>query len=95
MVLDCIFWGNADDLFDCAATFCCLEDEDAGDGNLHAFPTFETGPLGEHYLNSASACVNAGSQSAEDAGLADRTTQVSGAPDAGSRGGVVSSQSPA
>jgi len=80
-IKDCIFWGNDDDLFDCSATFCCLEDFDDGDGNLHVFPEFDTGPLGGYYLNLSSACLNAGSRSSEEAGLSDRTTQTDGTPD--------------
>ncbi|MBN1591645.1 MAG: right-handed parallel beta-helix repeat-containing protein [Candidatus Coatesbacteria bacterium] len=80
-VSDCIFWGNTDDLFDCSATYCCLEDADEGTGILHVFPDFETGELGEHYLSSNSPCINAGSQSAADAGLSDRTTQSDGSAD--------------
>jgi len=82
-IFDCIIWANGDDLSDCSATFCCIEDLDAGEGNIHDAPMFVTGPFGEYYLNPESPCIDAGSQSTEQAGLADRTTQADGTPDTG------------
>ncbi|MBN1592987.1 MAG: right-handed parallel beta-helix repeat-containing protein [Candidatus Coatesbacteria bacterium] len=82
-VVDCIIWGNDDDLYKCSATFCCIEDQDEGEGNIHTDPMFVEGPLGEYYLHPDSPCINAGSQLAVDAGLADRTTHGNGTPDTG------------
>ena len=81
--IDCIIWGNGDDLYGCSATYCCIEDLDRGKGNIHDDPMFVIGPFGEFYLHPESPCIDAGSRSAEEAGLADRTTQADGAPDAG------------
>ncbi|MCD6327073.1 right-handed parallel beta-helix repeat-containing protein, partial [bacterium] len=75
-IIDCIIWGNGDDLFDCQATYCCIEDGDVGEGNIHDDPMFVPGQLGDYYLNPLSPCINAGSQSAAAAGLSDRTTQA-------------------
>lgn len=80
-IIDCIIWGNGDDLYDCSATYCCIEDGDSGTGNIHEDPMFVSGPLGDYYLHPNSACINAGSRSAEEAGLSDRTTQGDGTPD--------------
>jgi len=55
----------------------------SGTGNINADPMFITGPFGEYYLKVGSLCIDAGSGSAEDAGLFDRTTQVDGTPDTG------------
>ncbi|MBN1592748.1 MAG: right-handed parallel beta-helix repeat-containing protein [Candidatus Coatesbacteria bacterium] len=82
-VIDCIIWENGDDLYGCSATYCCIQDEDEGEGNIHDDPDFVTGPHGDYYLDTNSPCIDAGSQSAADAGLDDRTTQVNGTYDSG------------
>ena len=82
-ITDCIIWDNGDDLWGCSATYCCIEDDDSGEGNIHEDPDFVTGPLGDYYLDTDSPCIDAGSRSAADAGLSDRTTQVDGTLDSG------------
>ncbi len=82
-VIDCIIWANGDDLYGCSATYCCIEDSDGGIGNIHDDPMFVVGPLGEYYLHPDSPCIDAGSQSAAEAGLSDRTTQADETPDTG------------
>ena len=87
-IVDCILWGNGDDLFgcnpyDCSITYCCIEDMDEGEGNIHDNPLFVTGPLGDYYLHLDSPCIDAGSRSAADAGLSDHTTQADGTLDSG------------
>ena len=44
---------------------------------------FAAGPLGGYYLHRGSPCIDAGSTSAEEAGLSEMTTQADGAPDTG------------
>ncbi len=83
IINDCIIWDNGDDLYDCSATFCCIEDMDGGSGNIHSNPIFVIGPHGNRYLDPLSLCVNAGSTLATAAGLSDRTTQADGTPDTG------------
>ncbi|MBN1592796.1 MAG: right-handed parallel beta-helix repeat-containing protein [Candidatus Coatesbacteria bacterium] len=83
VIRNCIVWGNGDDLKGFSAKYCLVEDMDDGIGNIHTDPLFATGPLGEYYLSSASPCIDAGSQSAVDAGLSGRTTQEDGSPDTG------------
>jgi hypothetical protein len=39
-VVNCILWGNGDDLYQCSATYCCIEDADAGEGNIADEPNF-------------------------------------------------------
>ena len=82
-IVDSILWNNGDDLENCTATFCCVRDPDEGTGNIHADPMFVRGPLGDYYLDPGSPCIDAGSRSAEDAGLSDMTTQADGTPDTG------------
>lgn len=83
IIIDCIIWGNGDDLSNCSATYCCIEDGDAGVGNIHDEPQFVVGPFGDYYLAPTSPCVNMGSQSAVNAGLDERTTQADGTLDTG------------
>jgi len=75
-IIDCILEDNGDDLFDCQASYCCIEREDVGEGNIHNRPMFVSGPLGNYYLGPSSPCVDAGSRKAASAGLDDRTTQA-------------------
>jgi len=84
-IFDCIISYNGDDLRSCTATYSCIGDtEDAGEGNIHDHPLFTAGPLGDYYLDPDSPCIDAGSQSAYDAGLYRwRTTQADGTPDTG------------
>ena len=82
-IIDCIIWGNGDDLYHCSATYCCIEDNDAGEGNIHEDPIFVPGPFGDYYLDPSSLCINAGSRMTVDADLSDRTTQADGTPDTG------------
>ncbi len=82
-IADCIIWDNGDDLCQCSPTYCCIEDEDEGEGNIHQDPMFVCGPFGDYYLDPDSPCINAGSRSASDAGLSDRTTQANETPDTG------------
>ncbi|MGD8499622.1 MAG: right-handed parallel beta-helix repeat-containing protein, partial [Phycisphaerales bacterium] len=68
------YWGDTfsagDDLYNCEATFSCIENEDDdGDGVIHDDPLWVTGGLGDFYLSQFiggqpqnSPCVNAGEQ---------------------------------
>jgi hypothetical protein len=67
VITNCILWGNGDDLFDCSATYCDIEDNDPGTGNRHANPQFTQGPRGPYCLSQKAAgqltdspCVDAG-----------------------------------
>ncbi|MCD6326125.1 right-handed parallel beta-helix repeat-containing protein [bacterium] len=82
-ITNCIIWGHEDDLYDCSATYCCVEDDHAGAGNIHDNPMFVIGPFGDYYLDPDSPCIDAGSRSAEEAGLSDTTTRADGTPDTG------------
>lgn len=82
-IADCIVWGNGDDVHNCSSTYCCIEDEDEGEGNIHHDPMFVTGPFGDYYLDPQSPCIDAGSMSSEEAGLSQRTTRADSTPDTG------------
>ena len=72
-------------------TYCCIQEWTGGGlGNITTDPLFTTGPLGPYYLSQIAAgqavqspCVDAGSSTAAQLGLADRTTRTDGQPDAG------------
>jgi len=82
-IINCIVWENGDAPYNCSALYCCIDNNNNGEGNIHENPMFVLGPLGEYYLDPDSPCIDAGSQSAEEAGLSDRTTQADGTPDTG------------
>jgi len=80
-ITDSIIWNNGDDLYNCTARYCCVQDPDEGEGNIHADPLFVDGPYGHYYLDPNSPCVDAGSCSPDDAGLLYMTTQARSTPD--------------
>ncbi len=71
-ILNCIVWGNGDDLSGAGAAFSCVEDndpEDQGPGNLHDYPAFEDpdgadnvpGTQDDDYrLSESSPCLDKG-----------------------------------
>ena len=82
-VINCILWGNGDDLGGCSATYSCIEDGDAGEGNIQDNPRFVTGPLGDYYLSQIAAgqavdspCVDVGSDMAANLGMDKFTTRT-------------------
>ncbi|MBN2208039.1 MAG: right-handed parallel beta-helix repeat-containing protein [Candidatus Coatesbacteria bacterium] len=86
-ITDCILWSNGDDIDapwgGASVTYCCISENYPGEGNTSSDPVFVPGPLGDSYLDRSSPCIDAGSRSAKEAGLSDRTTQVDGRPDTG------------
>ncbi|HUW32197.1 MAG TPA: dockerin type I domain-containing protein [Planctomycetota bacterium] len=48
----CIVWGNGDDLLGCSAIYSCIEDGDAGTGNLAANPQFAGPAANDFHLKS-------------------------------------------
>ncbi len=69
-----ILWNNGDDIYGpTTVTYSCIQDGDAGTGNINTDPMFRTGPLGNYYLSQISAgqladsnCVNACTDSVDD-----------------------------
>ncbi|MBN1594095.1 MAG: right-handed parallel beta-helix repeat-containing protein [Candidatus Coatesbacteria bacterium] len=87
VVQNCIIWGAGDTIDEMGGgvslSYCCTQSDYWGAGNISEDPLFETGPLGDYYLDPDSPCIDAGSQSAADAGLTNHTTQADGTPDTG------------
>ena len=93
-ITNCILWGNGDDLYNCSATYSCIEDiDDAGEGVTHDDPQFTRGPRGVYYLSqieagqlSGSPCVDAGDPNTDPnfvAFLGNMTTRTDGVVDLG------------
>jgi len=72
-MLDYGIWGDSDtwgdDLFNCEATYSCIENGDDGESNIQGNPLFIKGPLGDFYLSQIrggqrrnSPCVDAGEE---------------------------------
>lgn len=77
-MIDCILWGNGDENVSgfTDLEYCCTQEVLSGEGNIHLDPKFASGPLGDYYLDPLSPCINAGSKTAEEAGLSELTTQA-------------------
>ncbi len=94
-ISDSILWGNLPEQIFLAGgaidvTYTNVEGGWQGEGNLDDTPRFVDGPTGGYYLSSRQAgqpqdspCIDAGSDSAENRGLAARTTRTDERPDVG------------
>jgi len=52
-ISNCILWDNIDgDLFDCTATYSCIEQESEGEGNISVDPLFADSVGGDYHLLS-------------------------------------------
>ncbi len=73
-VTDCILWDNSSseiytDNADPVITYCNIDGGFSGTGNINTDPRFETGPIGNFYLNNTGTpnpCRNAGSAPSTD-----------------------------
>ncbi len=67
-----ILWNNGDDMYGATATYSCIQDGDAGTGNIKTDPMFRAGPSvtsGNYYLSQTAAgqlanspCINGGGE---------------------------------
>jgi parallel beta-helix repeat protein len=57
---NCIIWANNNDLAGCSATYSCIEDGDAGTGNISSDPCFVDADSNDYHLESDSPCIDAG-----------------------------------
>ena len=74
-ISNCILWGNGDDLSGCSVTYSCIEDGDAGTGNISSNPLFEPNDSFYH-LTPDSPCINAGSNTSVGTGEQDIDNQI-------------------
>ena len=74
-VVNCILWGNdANDLEGCSATYSCVQDGDAGTGNISSDPNFinpndPNDP--DYHLEPGSSCIDVGYPDGAYTGLLD------------------------
>lgn len=59
-ISNCILWNNGDDLYNCTATYSCIEDNDSGIGNIHSDPLFIDPDNDDYHISSDSPCRDAG-----------------------------------
>lgn len=62
-ITNCILWNNTDDLNGCSATYSCIEDGDAGTGNISTDPDFVDAANDDYHLKADSPCIDAGDNS--------------------------------
>ncbi len=67
-IYNCIAWNNGDDLYDCSATYSCIQDGDSGTGNISVDPCFIDSDC---HLKSNSPCINAGDEGVNYDGQTD------------------------
>ena len=73
-ITNCILWGNGNDLHDeytPTATYSCIEDGDAGEGNIAADPLFVDPANGDYRLQAGSPCIDVGNTAALPADATD------------------------
>lgn len=59
-ITNCILWNNDDELYNCSASYSCIEDGDLGPGNMGYFPYFVDTANHDYHLQSYSPCVDSG-----------------------------------
>ena len=64
-ISNCIFWNNGDDIYNCSATYSCIEDGDGGTGNIGYYPYFVDLTGGDYHLRSYSPCIDAGNPASD------------------------------
>ena len=99
VITNCIFWDdyapNQPEIVNYSSSIPVITYTDfmggyAGDGNIDSDPLFVSGPEGDLYLSQTAAgqgsdspCVDAGSDTAANLGMDDKTTRTDNAPDTG------------
>ena len=61
-ISNCILWGNPDgnDIVEAPATYSCIKDGDAGEGNISSDPLFVDDSTADYHLTVNSPCIDAG-----------------------------------
>jgi parallel beta-helix repeat protein len=75
-ISNCILWTNGDDLYNCAATYSCIQDGDAGTGNISSNPNFIDDPNVDCRLQRTSPCKGAGDPNGTYSGETDIENEV-------------------
>jgi hypothetical protein len=74
-ITNTIAWENGDDLMSCTATYSCIQDGDAGTGNISGNPFFINPAGGDYHLDPASSCINVGTPTGAPATDLDGTAR--------------------
>jgi hypothetical protein len=72
-IRNCILWNNNDDLYDCTATYSCIEDGDGcgQNGNICTDPLFVNADANDFHLTIVSPCIDVGDDSVVSGGDKD------------------------
>ncbi len=71
-ISNCILWDNgSNDLESCSATYSCIEDGDAGTGNISSDPCFVNIDANDFHLDANSLCIEAGDPNSSYSGEED------------------------
>jgi len=73
VIKNCILWGNNRwyDLYNCTATYSCIEGGDCGIGNISSNPLFVDADANDFHLLPNSPCINAGDPNGTYTGQTD------------------------
>ncbi|MGD0596638.1 MAG: right-handed parallel beta-helix repeat-containing protein [Sedimentisphaerales bacterium] len=71
IITNCIIWDCNDDLFGCSATYSCIQDGDAGTGNISSYPYFANYDGNDFHLTWNSPCINKGDPNGTYTGQTD------------------------
>jgi len=66
VINNCILWNNSDDLYNCNATYSCIDDNDPGIGNIDDDPCFINADANDFHLRFDSNCIDAGDPNFND-----------------------------
>jgi hypothetical protein len=70
-ISSCIIWDCNDDLYGCSATYSCVEDGNAGTGNISSYPYFAGYEVNDFHLTRNSPCMNRGEPNFDTDGEVD------------------------
>lgn len=59
-ISNCIIWDCNNNLYNCSATYSCIQNGDIGTGNLNLNPNFVYADHNNFHILSISPCINAG-----------------------------------
>lgn len=75
-VNNCIVWNNGDDLYNCNATYSCIQNNDSGIRNIHTNPLFVKADANDFHLSPSSPCIDVGDPDGNYSGQTDIDGQI-------------------